>query len=157
MKKLTKAMDENGDQKTNKSKIPQKRKTRESKKPIIAVDENWETEEVDPDMDVPRKRKIRQTDGTKKITGDPWAIVPHTLLSSRKVTSGSKIKSKNIQAQKITSVQNFFQKNPNIPIEMTPLAQRKAKQIDLLSQTLPQVIKTTLKDYNSINFKVQAS
>ncbi|MDR2812717.1 MAG: hypothetical protein LBB05_02965 [Puniceicoccales bacterium] len=161
MRKLTKAMNEDlglkEDISKGTSKIPQKRKTYQSKKLTMAMDENWEFEENESNMDVHRKRKIRQNDGAKKTMNDSWTTVPHTLLSARKIAVGDKIKSKNIQTHKITSVKNLFKKNPDISIETTSLAQRKAKQIDLFSQTLPQVIKTTLKDYNSINFKAQAS
>jgi hypothetical protein len=128
------------------------------KKSKKAMNKEWEAEEIDHDEDdTPLKRKIQQSDGAKKMIADPWSTVPHRLLSSRKITVGNKTKNKKIQEQKITSVRNFFKKNSNIAIEATPLAQRKVKRIDLLSQTLPQVIKTTLKDYNSITFKARVS
>jgi hypothetical protein len=127
------------------------------KKLTETVDEYLEYEENEPDMDSRRKRKIRQSDNVKKMPDNSWSTVPHTPLFSRKVTVGNKIRSKSVQIQKITTVKKFSKKNPDLSIEMTPLAKRNAKQIDLLSQTLPQVIKTTLKDYNSIHFKVQAS
>jgi hypothetical protein len=125
------------------------------KKSTKAMDKEWESDA--PDANASPKRKNQQADGAKKMMINPWSTVHHTLLSSRKIATGDKIKNKKIQDQKITSAQNFFKKNHNISIETTPLAQRKVKQIDLLSQTLPQVIKTTLKDYNSINFKARAS
>ncbi|MDR2372154.1 MAG: hypothetical protein LBD60_03340 [Puniceicoccales bacterium] len=157
MKKSTKTTGENQVPEEDVPKTPPKRKIHQAKKLTETVDEHWEYEENEPRVDTRRKKKIRQADDTKKMTDGSWSTVPHTPLFSRKVTTGNKIKSKSIQIQKITTVKKFFQKNPNLSIEKIPLTQRKAKQIDLFSQTLPQVIKTTLKDYNSIHFRVQAS
>ncbi|MDR1590754.1 MAG: hypothetical protein LBR92_02030 [Puniceicoccales bacterium] len=155
MEKITETTDKDREPEKNISKISQKRKPRSTKDLTAAFDGNWELEEEN--LNTKHKKKIHQVDAAKKIIGDPWAIVPHTLLSSRKVAAGSKLKSKNIRIQKITTIKKLSKKNLDLFVETTPLPQRKAKQIDLLSQTLSQVIEKTLRDYNSINFRIRAS
>ncbi|MDR0678361.1 MAG: hypothetical protein LBF44_02385 [Holosporaceae bacterium] len=159
MKKSTQTKEENLEPKGDgaDAKIPQKKKIQKPKKLTQPLEEHWDLEEKEFDEEDRPKKKIRQSQNTKKITDDSWSIVPHTSLLSRKIATGTKIKGKNIQVQKITSVKNFTKKKFDISIETTPLAQRKAKRINLIKKTLSQIIKTTLKDYNSINFKTQIS
>jgi hypothetical protein len=155
MEKPTKKTDKN--QKKNVSKIPTKKNPRATKDLTAAFKEEWEDWDPEEEVNAKRKKKIRQTEAAKKIIGDPWATVPHTLLSSRKIAAGSKIKSKSIQIKKITTIKTFSTKKLDLSVGTTPLTRRKAKQIDLLSQTLSQIIGRTLKDYNSINFRIRAS
>jgi hypothetical protein len=155
MKKPTKTTDKDQIPEEDASKMTTKGKIRRTKKLTETVDEHWEYEENEPDMGTHRKRKNRSANDAKKIMDASWSTVPHTPLFSRKVTAESKIKIKCIQIRKTTTVKKFSKQNPNPPVAMTPLAQRKAKH--LLDQTVSQVIKTTLKDYNSIHFKAQAS
>ncbi|MDR1366864.1 MAG: hypothetical protein LBJ13_03090 [Puniceicoccales bacterium] len=159
MKKSTQAKKENLESKEDITGmgISQKKKDQGLQKLTKNPEEHWDFEEEELDSEAQPKRKIRQSQNTKKIMGDPWSIVPHTPILSRKIATGAKIKGKNIQMRKITSVKNFLKKKSDISIQTTQITKRKAKQINLITETLPQLIRTTLKDYNSINFKTQAS
>jgi hypothetical protein len=121
------------------------------------LEDDLDFEKIEPAQSPWNTPNIRQSSGVKKIPDDPWQFVPHKKLSARKVVPGAKIKPKTIQGKKITSVKKFSKIKPDIKIKNTPLASRKAQKIDLSNRTIPEVIKVTLKDYNSIDFKAQAS
>ncbi|MDR0418460.1 MAG: hypothetical protein LBH08_03445 [Puniceicoccales bacterium] len=159
MKKSTQTKKEDlefNEDKTDKE-ISQSREHQELHKLEKNPEKHWNFNEEEFDSEIQPKRKIYQSQNTKKIMSDPWSVVPHIPILSRKIATGTKIKGKNIQIRKITSVKSFFKKKSDTSLKTTPIIKRKAKQIDLLTETLPQLIKTTLKDYNSISFKTQAS
>jgi hypothetical protein len=101
-----------------------------------------------------RKRKARQATVSKALSCDPWQLVAHTNLSARKATFAAKVKTKTKIVQ-ITSYKSLLKMPSTITINHTSIRQRKVVKINLDSDTVPQIIKTVLKDYNSIDFLTQ--
>ncbi|MDR2807145.1 MAG: hypothetical protein LBB11_03240 [Puniceicoccales bacterium] len=101
------------------------------------------------------KRGKRSIDPAfSKSLGDPWQIVPHTHLSERKITVGGKPKGK-FKGIKVTSLKKFLKFPNDIVIEHKPISQRRAIPIQGTQESITQVIKKALKDYNSIAFLMQ--
>jgi hypothetical protein len=104
--------------------------------------------------DTKKTRTICQSKDSKSLPSDPWQLVAHTDLSSRKILIGTKAKTK-VKAMQITSQKRFSKMSGQIIINHTPLQQRKATRVNLTQWPILQVIKNTLKDYNSIEFLTQ--
>jgi hypothetical protein len=104
---------------------------------------------------VKKTRTISPSKEHKSLPSDPWQLVSHKALSARKALSGPKSRTK-IKAKQITSQKKFSKISNAMDIAHRPLQQRKAIRVNLDKETVAQVIKSTLKDYNSIEFLIQS-
>jgi hypothetical protein len=129
--------------------------TKKSRKPDLPEDEGKAFEEENEKKNVKKTRIICQSSEHKLLPDDPWQFVFHKDLSVRKVLTGPKAKTK-IKAKQITSQKKFSKIPSAIIVPHTPLQQRKATRINLAKETVFEVIKSTLKNYNSIEFLTQS-
>ncbi|MDR0590657.1 MAG: hypothetical protein LBG09_02270 [Puniceicoccales bacterium] len=129
--------------------------TKKNRKQEIPEDGEGPFEEEKEKKIVKKSRIICQSSEHKSLPDDPWQFVFHKDLSTRKVLVGPKAKTK-IKAKQITSQKKFSKISSAITVPHTPLQRRKATRINLAKETVFQVIKSTLKDYNSIEFLTQS-
>ncbi|MDR1303238.1 MAG: hypothetical protein LBJ81_01305 [Puniceicoccales bacterium] len=129
--------------------------TKKSRKPELPEDGEAPSGEEKEKIIVKKTRIISQSSEHKVLPEDPWQFVFHKNLSTRKVLTGPKMKTK-IKAKQITSQKKFSKISNAIVVPHTPLQRRKATRINLAKETVFQIIKSTLKDYNSIEFLTQS-
>ena len=102
------------------------------------------------------KRVIQEKSPKQRKLFDSWQVIPHCPLSKRTVTPYKKSRQAELIKTQVTSLKQFI-KTKLPKIKRKQLTKRRAIQVNTAELSVSQLIKITLTDYNSINYRSKVS